>query len=271
MAALVGVDARTRGIDPPSSPAALSAYLLHRERQGWAELLEGGRITSTARRIGHASLVAALTGGLPYEQGIDVVQVTGIAVSTVDADQPFNHHQVAYPTVEPETVLASLAPDRLAEDYVGLTIPDPGATEQADLDLADPWAVPALTKMLKPPTPNPGNPAMSGASLRSVMTVLVAAAGRWPHLSSTLVWPLIQAHPALVLAGGAATLTALASLAESDANLLDVVYKELPAGSHLEFDQAAMFVAELRAELVRREGTRPARRADVLAALGYRT
>ena len=38
MAALVGVDASARGIDPPASPAALSAYLLHRERQGWNEL-----------------------------------------------------------------------------------------------------------------------------------------------------------------------------------------------------------------------------------------
>ena len=74
-----------------------------------------------------------------------------------------------------------------------------------------------------------------------------------------------------MLAGGAATLTALASLAESDTELLDVIYEELPAGSHLEFDQAATFVAELRAELVRREGyTSSAKRANVLAALGYR-
>ena len=73
----------------------------------------GGRITSTARRIGHASLVAALTGGLPYEQGIDVVQVTGIAVTAVDADELLNDHQVAYPTVEPGTVLESLSPTAL--------------------------------------------------------------------------------------------------------------------------------------------------------------
>ena len=41
---------------------------------------------------------------------------------------------------------------------MGLTIPDPGATEQADPDLADPWAVPALIKLLKPAHPEYGQP-----------------------------------------------------------------------------------------------------------------
>lgn len=270
MAALVSVDAATRGSDPPSSPAGFSAYLLQRERRGWAELREGGRITCTARRMGHASLVAALTQGLPYRQGIDAVRATGIAESDADADEVLHDHQVAYPIVEPGTVLEPLAPDRLAEDYVALSVPDNRAAKQADPDLVDPWAVTALIQLLGSGAGSTGGPALNSVYSRSVMTVLVAAAGRWPHLSASVVWPLLKEHPPLVLAGGAAAVAGLASLAGSDAQLLDFVYEQLPSGSHLELDQAAAFVAECRAKLTSGEGVSLAKRASVLAALGYR-
>ena len=270
MAALASVDAVTQGSDPPAGPAALSAYLLHRERRGWAELSEAGRIASTARRIGHASLVAALTQALPYEQGIRVVRATGIAESDAEADEVLDDHQVAYPIVEPGTVLEPLAPDRLAEDYVALSVSDGHDAEQVDPDLADPWAVTALTRLLESGIEDSGDPAANSAYSRSVMTVLVAAASRWPHLPAGVLWPLLKEHPPLVLAGGAAAVAGLASLAGSDADLLDFVYRQLPSGSHLEFDQAATFVAERRAELISGAIVGSAKRAGVLAALGYR-
>ena len=275
MAALVSVDAATHdAADPPSDPAALSRYLLHRERQGWDELHKAGRIASTPRQIGHASLVAALTQALPYHEGLGVVRATGITESQAVADQLLNDHQIAYPVHDPERVLEPLTPDRLAEDYVALSIPVADASSVEDRDLADPWAVSALGALLGSGNPDHGGEvdeaALGNGYHSSVVSVLVAAAARWPHLSNTVVWPLVKAHPRLVITGGSAVVTGLASLAGADDDLLGLIYTQLPEGSHLEFDQAAALVAERRAELLNRDNVSPARRAHTLAALGYR-
>jgi cation transport regulator ChaC len=270
MAALVAVHAELRGIDPPQGDAALSTYLLHHERQGWEELQKAHRIRSTARHIGHASLVAALTQRLPYREGIEVVQETGIVASQSEADQLLLDHAVAYPVAESGWVLEPLTPDRLAEDYIALCVPPSAGSGRADLDLSDPWAVGAVTRLLAWAGPNEaGDPSLPGHA-RPAVTVLAEASARWPHLLDRVLWPLLDENRFLVTASGGATVARLAWLARSDLGRLTFIYQQLPAGRNIDFDQAAALVAERRVELLLAADHDPWDRAGLLADLGFR-
>ncbi|MHA7181357.1 tetratricopeptide repeat protein [Arthrobacter sp. MDB2-24] len=267
MAALVAVDATARGSELPSDRAALSTYLLDRELKGWEQLASSGKITSTPQQIRHASMVAALTQAVPYSEGIQVVQATGIATSDSEADQLLRDHKVAYPTMRPEMVLDAMAPDRLAEDYIALTIPG----SEPESDFADPWAVSALSRLLlSNQFLQPNRPSSMPTYLRPAVIGLVEAASRWPHLLPQALRPILDQNPALVLAGGGATTARLASLADGDNDLLNLIAGQLPPGMNLDFDEAAVVVSERRMALVPNASTNTAEHAKLLAELGYR-
>jgi hypothetical protein len=107
MAALVAVDAARRGQPQPSSDR-LSAYLLQREREHWQAMHEKGRqpLRTRPAMMARAAVVAALTGALPYADGLDALTRAGVPAP----EQVIDDHRSSYPPQDPVTVLEPLAP-----------------------------------------------------------------------------------------------------------------------------------------------------------------
>ncbi|MFJ5608104.1 hypothetical protein ACIQCJ_01710 [Streptomyces sp. NPDC093221] len=212
MAALVAVDAEATGRRAPEDLAGLTVYLLDREQLGWT-LLHGtpGRLTVPPAVMNQVVFAASLGGAQPTARGtllVDELRL-GHPPPTVLAD-----HAVCYPPPEEaaDTVLEPLYPDRLAEDFVALTLPG----HPADYP-AQPWAPETAATVLR----------RCGGPARPV-TALATAAGRWPHVGRTCLYPLLAAEPALGVAAGGAALTALAGLPDIGPDLLEGVAAELP-------------------------------------------
>ena len=269
MAALVAVEATSRGEKPPADPAALSRYLLQRERDGWRELAAAGRMSATVRQVGHATVVAAVTGPVSHDMGLQVLRVTGACDSASAADNLLADHAVAYPPVQAGSVLEALTPDRLAEDFIALTIP--AAPGELGSDVADPWAGTAIAALLLPGEV-PGRSGRSAVPmyLRHAVTVLVEAAARWPHVATDVLTPALRSDPSLALAGGGAVLSRLAGLRSTGAEVLGLLHEALPAGRHVEFDQAAAVVAQRRLDLARSSPTTSESLASLWSELGNR-
>lgn len=202
MAALVAVDrhARAAAQPPLEDMTGLTAYLLDRERHHWHTLHDtgagrdpaGGRaVFGTApQQMSRVVFTAALTGPLSYRDARTALETVGINTDVL-AD-----HTFCYPPADPRTVLEPLYPDRLAEDFLALSLPGhdiPGPW-------ADAWADGAPELLLTPATA-PYAP--------RAITFLTAASDRWPHLQSTLeaLAPLLPLHTSGALTIAAADLT----------------------------------------------------------------
>lgn len=111
MAALVAVDAHARGQVPPVDPAALSAYLLQRERDQWTSMFDNRRVDTRPEVMARAVFTAILTRPLPYPAGVAALGQVGISAP----EQVLDDHRVYYPPGDPATVCEPLYPDRLAE------------------------------------------------------------------------------------------------------------------------------------------------------------
>lgn len=214
MAALVAVDAQATGRRAPEDLAGLTVYLLDREQLGWALLHEkrgASRVTVPPAVMNQVVFAASLGGAQPTGRGTLLVEELrlGHPPPTVLAD-----HAVCYPPPDDaaDTVLEPLYPDRLAEDFVALTLPG----HPADYP-AQPWAQDTAAAVLR----------RCGGPARPV-TALATAAGRWPHVGRTCLYPLLTAEPGLGVAAGGAALTALAGLPDIDPGLLEDVVAEMP-------------------------------------------
>ena len=206
MAALVAVDAYQHGEQPPSDPARLSAYLLNREHAHWARLHarteHGGTFHTPPDLIAKATFVAALTGQQPNTQAEALLaKLQDRQKWDLSADQVLADHAICYLPDE-GMALEPLYPDRLAEDFLALTLPGHNVTGYS----ADPWAAKACTQLLERDTDGepPGH-------ISRAITFLAAAADRWPHLGDAYLYPLLRDDPQLALASGSAVLTALAA------------------------------------------------------------
>lgn len=199
MAALVAVDAHVTGRRPPRDMAGLTIYLLDREHLHWARLYGGGREPGAAGRtyltppevMNHAVFAAALTGPLARPAGTAVLDKLGLR----QPGQIIGDHAVCYPPSTGLTVLEPLYPDRLAEDFLALTIPG----HPADYP-GQPWAAPAATALLE----RHGDQRTPPAWTPRTITMLAAAAENWPHLgpatctrcsSTTRNWPSMPGTP----------------------------------------------------------------------------
>ncbi|MFE4373432.1 hypothetical protein ACFRMN_35395 [Streptomyces sp. NPDC056835] len=214
MAALVAVDALAAGRRAPRDLAGLTVYLLDREQLGWALLHDKrgqGRVTVPPAVMNRVVFAASLGGSQPTGRGTLLVDALRLAhrTTTVLAD-----HAVCYPPPDSadDTVLEPLYPDRLAEDFVALTLPG----HPADYP-AQPWAADTAATVLR----GGGGPART-------VTALATAAGRWPHVGATCLYPLLTADPGLGVAAGGAALTALADLATIEPGLLEDIAAEVP-------------------------------------------
>ncbi|WP_445525312.1 hypothetical protein [Streptomyces cyslabdanicus] len=227
MAALVAVDAHTRGSRPPKDMAGLSAYLLDRERRHWTRLhenrLEGLDYATAPSVMGHVVFTAALTGATSYADGTALLN----ALSLEHPGRLLADHTTCYPAQEPGAVLEPLYPDRLAEDFLALSLPGHEATGYP----AAPWAADTVGVL----TARDGEGAPPGYAARALTFLASAAAPhRWPHTVRHLE-AVLRGDPALALAAGGAALSALAAV-DLDPAVLEAIDAHLPQHGQVDLD-----------------------------------
>ncbi|WP_405801308.1 tetratricopeptide repeat protein [Streptomyces sp. NBC_01506] len=273
LAALVAVDAHATGRRPPSDMAGLTVYLLDREHLHWARLFGDARheldpaertYVTAPQVMNRTVFTAALTGSLEPSVGVAVLATLAAPHSRPAPDRVLADHAVCYPPADPhrDTVLEPLYPDRLAEDFLALTLPG----HQADYP-AQPWAPPTTTSLLSRRGADRSAPDWTPRAI----TFLATAAQRWPHLGPRHLYPLLRADPRLAIEAGSAALTALAALDDIDPALLEAVGALFPHPErHPDLDPGiAAFTVRL-AEHWFSLSDDPAVHASVSAHLGLR-
>ncbi|WP_433463985.1 tetratricopeptide repeat protein [Spirillospora sp. CA-128828] len=267
MAALVAVDAHATGRTPPGDMESLTIYLLDREHLHWANLYNSvaaklDTVSPTYRTppetMNQTVFTAVLTGPQPRPLGLSVL--TALQPSTA-SEQTLTDHALCYPaaTQTQQTVLEPLYPDRLAEDFLALTLPG----HQAHYPAHD-WAAATVNTLLS------HQGILAGAPPSRAVTFLATAARRWPHLGPGYLYPLVHRNPGLAVAAGSAALIALAEIPDVDWTVLAAVEREFPAQQHVDLD-TAMAVLSARVAHHRLQAARdPLERLSVLSDLGVR-
>ncbi|UBU18321.1 tetratricopeptide repeat protein [Nonomuraea gerenzanensis] len=251
MAALVAVDAFATGARQPrpTDLAALAAYLLDREHLHWARLHSeethrlspaGRTFTTTPQAMHYTVFLAALTGSVDRATGRALLQDPPVEL---EAERALADHAHCYPPERPGSVLEPLYPDRLAEDFLALTV----SGHPVDYP-AQPWAAPATATLVRRPgewtddrrllPPQEQAPPWTPRAV----TFLAAAAARWPHVGPNCLFPLLREDPFLALDAGNAALVALAESA--DFGLLESLAKRLPAEQNADVDVGAAAVVK---------------------------
>ncbi|MGE7391092.1 hypothetical protein ACQKM2_37055 [Streptomyces sp. NPDC004126] len=228
IAALVAVDAHARNVAAPQGLEALTIYLLDREQLHWRRLYEdGGHDYSTPPAVmNRAVFTACLAGPLPDH-------FAGPALAGQNITSPrgvIRDHAFSYPPQDSTAsmVLEPLYPDRLAEDFVALSLPG------HDIDYpSQPWAGAALTSLLAEPVPAPE----AAQQTQRLLTVLASAAGagRWNHVAAHLT-VLLQEAPERAITAGAAALSAIADVPALPPDVLKAIAELFPEGSVPELD-----------------------------------
>ncbi|MFB4315144.1 hypothetical protein [Actinomadura sp. 21ATH] len=232
MAALVAVDTRARGVRPPGEMDGITSYLLGRERVHWTRLwenrLEGVDHRTPPGAMGQAVFAAALSGAVDHENGVATLGRIGLEEpASVLAD-----HGVCYPPQNPGDVLEPLYPDRLAEDFLALSLPGHAVGGSP----AAAWA-PAAVRELGSRSPDGGVP------VRPLVFLASAAAGhRWPHVAP-FVERLLRDDPASAVAAGSPVLDLLAGL-DVHTEVLERVAAELPGHGDINVDVGAAALIE---------------------------
>ncbi|MGH3950775.1 MAG: tetratricopeptide repeat protein [Pseudonocardiaceae bacterium] len=262
MAALAAVDAHARGNTPPADPAAMSAYLLKRERDHWQSMYDNDqRVRTSPEMMARVVLTATLTRPLPYPDGVAALQRVGIP----SPEQVLDDHRLCYPPTELAMVCEPLYPDRLGEDFLALHTPGHTLTSYQP----DPWANTTVARLLASAEDANGDQQLSTFASQTV-TVLIETAHRWPHIAQCQLFPLLRTQPGLAVAAGGAALAHLADLPDVDLGVLEAIEELLPPSRHVDFDVA---VAAITARLTQHRlavTSDPADRARLYATLGYR-
>ncbi|MFI1716841.1 tetratricopeptide repeat protein [Streptomyces litmocidini] len=236
MAALTAVDAHVREVPAPQEPAAFSAYLLDREQKHWTRLYEGAShgvdFRTAPGEMRRVVFAAALSGARPYGEAVALLERVGFGPA---AERLVADHAVCYPPEDPRTALEPLTPDRLAEDFIALTLPGHGTANHPPAV----WAEETVDRIL---TRAPDGSAPT--ELPRVMAFLVAAAGegRWPHVPG-LLNTLLQRDPGQAVEAGAGTLIALARMPGIDPGVLHDIDLAIPLQGHRDLDAAAAELA----------------------------
>jgi tetratricopeptide (TPR) repeat protein len=225
VAALVAVDARSCGRRPPASLADLTIYLLDREHAHWQRRYDAGRRDQGAptfqtppEMMNQCVFTACLTGAVDPAAGAGIISGLNMAA---DPGRLLADHAACYPPAGP-TVLEPLYPDRLAEDFLALTLPGHDAGYPARR-----WAAPTVALVAA---------GTSGAQVSRVITFLAAAAGRWPHVGDACLFPLLREDPRLAMAAGGTALSAVAAIAGIAPELLEAIAAILPERGRADLD-----------------------------------
>lgn len=278
MKALVDVDSAMRGAPPgtiaaTAGAAGLSSYLLDRELDHWRSLHDAGAGPSGTdeNRMARAVYIGILTGEVDPSTGTEALLRAGVADNGQTAQRVLSDHALCYPAQQADAVLAPLMPDRLAEDYLALTLP--GRESEHGYYSTDDWAQSAATALLAPGTDQsthdddqPPLPPYAGR----VVTVLIESARRWPQVTAAHLEPLLRRRPQLAQLAGSAALSRLAAISELPTDVLAGVEAGLSRSRHVDLDIGAAAVTRRLAEhrLARTEA--PSARADVYHNLAAR-
>lgn len=234
MAALVAIDAHVGGRMSPEDQVGLTSYLLDRERDHWSYLWEARALPDQATGLdfqaspgvmSRAVFTAALTGPVDAAVGKAVLDRLNLELPS---DRVLTDHAACYPPADPRvaTVLEPLYPDRLAEDFLGVTIPGHASDQPAHA-----WAPLIATTLLgrgidhNPPEFVP-----------RAITFLAAAAERWPHLGDSFLYPMLRRDPQLAMDAGGPALTAIAGLPGIPLDVLEDIEPLLPDSRHTDLD-----------------------------------
>ncbi|WP_161355111.1 tetratricopeptide repeat protein [Streptomyces sp. SID3343] len=263
MAALAAVDAMVHGVDAPGEPLRVSKYLLRREREHWDRIQQAQGTAAkpfiSAETMARVVFTSVLTQAVPYPTGVQVLELAGIASTAEGAAQVLDDHRYCYPSTS-GNVLEPLSPDRLAEDFIGLTCP--GAGSEAA------WASGLLAGLLK--QADEVDPTSSPAWMRSALIVFIEAAKRWPHLAATELYPLLRTRPELARLAGGAGLLSLLEFPDVPIDVLRLVERELYPEPSVEFGLAGVGVAIRVAEHTAAASADPVERATIRTTLGVR-
>ena len=258
-AALVAVDAYARRIRPPEDPAALTAYLLDRERRAWARLyenrLEGLDFHTPPSVMARTVFTAALSGPADHRRGREILTRLGVEGHP---HRLLSDHAACYPPAAADSVLEPLYPDRLAEDFLALSLPGHTLTAYP----ADPWSAAGTADLAS--RDDEGSPP---PYIARTMTFLAAAAGRWTHVSAYLN-TLLARDPSLAIAAGGAALTAFTEVI--DMEVLEAIEAYLPSDRHVDLDPAAAAITIRLHEHRLASATDDDERATLHTLLGYR-
>ena len=268
MRALIDVDAASHGREPPSGSdqASLSSYLLDREYDHWRSSHDQGRgpVRTNELAMSRAVYVAVLTRSLTLAAAAAALTRADAAATRAAADQLVEDHGRCYPPEDPGLVLDPLAPDRLGEDYLALSLP--GQEEDFGYYATDSWTITAPGLLLEPATAD----AEPAAYSRQAVSTLIEAAHRWPHVTARHIGPLLRRNPGLALTAGSAALTRLSDLPTLDLGVLEAIEPCLPDHAHIDLDlgSAAVFDRLIQHRLSRT--AEPAERAALFTQLGWR-
>ncbi|KUM86077.1 MULTISPECIES: ATP-binding protein [Streptomyces] len=225
MAALAAVDAYHQKTSAPVDPARLSSYLLKRERDHWQNLERRKRLRTDAEALESAVYAASLCGPLRRREAYEIAVLMGTASNNERARKIVEDHAFCYPSPsvlrEEEDVLEPLQPDRLAEDFVALTLPGHGAEFTGQR-----WMAEATDQLLKSSSED------DSRSVRAALTTLIEMAPRWRHISVDYLSPLLKARPRIVLECGNASLATLANNPHIELGTLRIVAETLRSHQH---------------------------------------
>ncbi|MFI9812592.1 tetratricopeptide repeat protein [Saccharothrix variisporea] len=272
MAALVALDAQAHGRTAPADMVGLTTYLVNREHENWRQLYENGDAGLDFRTsdsvMARTVFTAILTGATHTQAARTVLDAV---MPDESAEQLLADHALCYPPTDPgrANVLEPLLPDRLAEDFLALLTPghdidsyepDPWATAVPGRLLLDftalvDTAVEGLGAALAPgreaTTDLDGRPA-NGSARTTVdstgthlgvadraVTFLASAAGRWPHVGTEVLYPLLRVQPHVAVAAGSRALTAVADIDDVPLEVLGAVEQALPDGRNVNLDVGA--------------------------------
>jgi tetratricopeptide (TPR) repeat protein len=202
MAALASVDAHQRGVTAPEDASRLSTYLLQRERDYWTSLYENNRARTDPETINCAVYTASLCGPLTHIAANNLVNSLEIASGGESTRKVIRDHSYCYPPVQnrADSFLEPLHPDRLAEDFIALTLPG----HMLDY-VSDPWATTATAKILAS-----GTEAGTG-NTRRALTTLIEMASRWRHIAVDHLTPFLASDPATIVNCENASMVTLAA------------------------------------------------------------
>ncbi|MFG2586529.1 tetratricopeptide repeat protein, partial [Streptomyces malaysiensis] len=268
MAALVAVDAAAHDRRAPAGMTGLTAYLLDREHENWEQLYETSGAGSgyrtppavMARMVFLASLI-----GLSHRSYAE--PLIGVVSDEIPPEVLLADHSVCYPSTElfPEGVLQPLLPDRLAEDFLALTLPGSPVTAYPTDRLSG-----AVCRTFLEPLSD----ALPRNWIMRAVTFLAAAAARWPHVGAGYLYPMLRAHPEVAAHAGSTALLQLASVEDVDLDMLTMVDDTIEdlSGELARFDLATGAVATCDRVTPRRlEATSaPDERMRLLNRLGLR-
>lgn len=211
MAALVAVDAAASGRRPPGDMIGLTIYLLDREHENWRQLYEnaegGLNFRTNDRTMARTVFIATLAG--PADIGAAHVLLKRF-IPGVSHAQTLADHSVCYPPTDADrgNRLEPLLPDRLAEDFLALTVPGHPVTGYP----SDTWATAFPAALL--------TSSETAACAPRAVTFLASAADRWTHLGENVLYPLLLARPDIAIAAGSGALTTIAKITAIDASVL---------------------------------------------------